>query len=57
MDKRQKAAFTLIEMIIAITVFTIFIGFAISAYLTFHRADQDALTNRSLLMESEAILN
>lgn len=57
MNKRQKSAFTLIEMIIAITVFTIFIGFAISAYLTFHRADQDALTNRSLLMESEAILN
>lgn len=57
MNKRQKPAFTLIEMIIAITVFTIFIGFAISAYLTFHRADQDALTNRSLLMESEAILN
>jgi prepilin-type N-terminal cleavage/methylation domain-containing protein len=57
MNKMQKSAFTLIEMIIAITVFTIFIGFAISAYLTFHRADQDALTKRSLLMEAEAILN
>ena len=52
-----RKAFTLIEMIIAITVFTIFIGFAISAYLTFHRADEDALTNRTLLMDSEAILN
>lgn len=54
---REREAFTLIEMIIAITVFTIFIGFSISAYLTFHRADQDALTTRSLLMDSEAILN
>ncbi len=54
---KNREAFTLIEMIIAITVFTIFIGFAISAYLTFHRADQDALTNRSLLMDAEAILN
>lgn len=54
---KNRDAFTLIEMIIAITVFTIFIGFAISAYLTFHRADQDALTSRSLLMDSEAILN
>lgn len=59
MEKRltSRAGFTLVEMIIAITVFTIFIGFAISAYLSFHRADQDALTNRSLLMDSQAILN
>lgn len=54
---RGRKAFTLIEMIIAITVFTIFIGFSISAYLTFYRANQDALANRSLLMSSEAILN
>lgn len=54
---KSRPAFTLIEMLIAITVFTIFIGFAISTYLTFHRADQDALTQRSLIMDSEAILN
>ncbi|QQR55395.1 type II secretion system protein [Candidatus Peregrinibacteria bacterium] len=56
-SSRTRAAFTLIEMIIAITVFTIFIGFAISTYLVFHRSNQDALTQRSLLMEAEALLN
>ena len=56
-SSQKRDAFTLIEMIIAITVFTIFIGFAVSTYLTFHRADQDALTTRSMTMEGEAILS
>jgi len=55
--RAKRAAFTLIEMIIAITVFTIFIGFSISAYLAFHRADQDALVVRSLLMEGQGIMD
>jgi len=55
--RAKMAAFTLIEMIIAITVFTIFIGFAISAYLAFHRADQDALVVRALLMEEQGIMD
>ncbi len=54
---QNREAFTLIEMIIAITVFTIFIGFTISTYLTFHRADQDALSTRSMVMEGQALLN
>ncbi len=47
-------AFTLIEMIIAITVFTIFIGFAMATYLTFHRAQQEAAVVRSLTLEAES---
>ncbi len=57
--KHTKAAeaFTLIEMIIAITLFTIFIGFAIATYLTFHRADQEALVERSLMFEAQAAMD
>lgn len=50
-------AFTLIEMIIAITVFSIFIGFAVSSYLAFHRADQEALVDRSLMMEAGQVMD
>lgn len=53
----NKPAFTLLEMIIAITVFTIFIGFAISTYLTFHRADQEALAMRSLMLEAQGTMD
>lgn len=53
----SSSAFTLLEMIIAITVFTIFIGFAISTYLTFHRADQEALTMRSVMLETQAAMD
>lgn len=53
----KKPAFTLLEMIIAITVFTIFIGFAISTYLTFHRADQEALAMRSLMLEAQGTMD
>jgi len=55
--KATAPAFTLVEMIIAITVFTIFIGFAISAYLSFHRADQEALVQRSLTMEAGTVMD
>jgi len=55
--KKSRKAFTLIEMIIAITVFTIFIGFAISSYLTFHRADQEALVTRGLIMDAESLMD
>lgn len=57
MNVLKKSAFTLIEMIIAITVFTIFIGFSISAYLTFHRADQEALTTRTLIMSAQGVMS
>lgn len=58
MNQRLKMpAFTLIEVIIAITVFSIFIGFAVSAYLSFHRADQEALVDRSLMMEGGQVMD
>jgi len=61
MKKNRKTglrpAFTLLEMIIAITVFTIFIGFSISTYLMFHRADQEALATRSLMLETQGTLD
>lgn len=53
----KNSAFTLLEMIIAITVFTIFIGFAISTYLSFHRADQEALEQRSLMLEIQGTMD
>jgi prepilin-type N-terminal cleavage/methylation domain-containing protein len=49
-------AFTLIEMVIAITVFTIFIGFVMATYLTFHRAQQEAAITRNLILEAESTL-
>lgn len=52
-----RPAFTLLEMIIAITVFTIFIGLVIASYLSFHRADQEALATRALILEVEAAMN
>lgn len=57
MKMKPQKAFTLIEMIIAITVFTIFIGFSISSFLAFHRADQEAVSTRSLMLEAEAAMN
>ncbi len=53
----KNPAFTLLEMIIAITVFTIFIGFSISTYLSFHRADQEALEQRSLMLEIQGTMD
>lgn len=41
----------------AITVFTIFIGFVMSAYLTFHRSQQQVASTRSMLLEGQAIFD
>jgi prepilin-type N-terminal cleavage/methylation domain-containing protein len=56
LSKGEAKAFTLIEMVIAITVFSIFLGFVIGVYLSFHRAQQDTATERSLLMDGEAAM-
>ncbi len=55
--KHKRSAFTLLEMIIAITVFTIFIGFSIRTYLNFERADQEALLQRHLTFEGQRVLD
>ncbi|MBT4384431.1 type II secretion system protein [Candidatus Peregrinibacteria bacterium] len=54
---KSKPAFTLIEMTISITVFTIFIGFSMATYISFHRAQQEAAATRSLLMELDSVMN
>jgi prepilin-type N-terminal cleavage/methylation domain-containing protein len=53
----KKPAFTLIEVLMAVTVFTLFIGFAIGAYLNLHQALHKAEERRHLLLESEVILH
>lgn len=53
----SKPAFTLMEMIIAITVFSIFMAFTISSYLVFHRANQESLALRSLIFETQAAMD
>lgn len=50
---KKHSAFTLIEMVVAITIFTIFIGMAIGSFLFFHRAQQDAAASRKLIFEAE----
>lgn len=56
-NDRRRDAFTLIEMIIAITVFTVFIGFVMSSYIAFHRAQQEASATRSLLLEVSSAMS
>lgn len=56
-SKRTRPAFTLLEMVVAITVFTIFIGFSLNTYLSFQRSDGEVLVERQVLFEAEAILD
>lgn len=53
----KKGAFTLLEMIIAITVFTIFIGFAMSSYLSLHRAQEESGAERNMLFEAQNVMD
>lgn len=47
----KKPAFTLVELLIAITVFSIFIAFGMTAFSVFHRAQIDAATSREMMFE------
>lgn len=49
-------AFTLVEMIIAMTIFSVFIGFVLSTYISFHSAQEDAATTRNVLLEAENVM-
>ncbi len=53
--KQNAPAFTLIEMLISITIFTVFIGFAMGTYLVFHRAQAEAAVMRKLLVETNQL--
>jgi prepilin-type N-terminal cleavage/methylation domain-containing protein len=54
--ERHHSAFTLVEMILAITIFSTFIGFVLTTYVTFHRVQQEAAVTREVLMEAENVL-
>lgn len=54
---RRRSAFTLLELIISITIFVIFIGFVMAAYLTFHRSQREVAITRGMLLEAESIFN
>ncbi|MBI4127318.1 type II secretion system protein [Candidatus Peregrinibacteria bacterium] len=47
----EKHAFTLVELLIAITVFSIFIAFGMTAFTVFHSAQVDAATSRDMMFE------
>lgn len=54
---RSREAFTLLEMVIAITIFTIFMGTAIGLYNLFHRSLNQTADTRELLFESEHVVS
>jgi len=54
---KKREAFTLIELIISITIFVVFMGFVMAAYLTFHSSQQRVAATRGMLLESESIFN
>lgn len=53
----KKPAFTLVEMIVSLTVFTLFVGLAMGGYLSFHRAQKDAETTRRLLFDAQHVVD
>lgn len=53
----SKPAFTLIEIIIAITVFSIFVAFMMTSYSVFNNAQYDAAKSRSMMYEIQDVLN
>ncbi|MEK7146482.1 MAG: prepilin-type N-terminal cleavage/methylation domain-containing protein [Patescibacteria group bacterium] len=54
---RKSSAFTLVEVLISITIFVIFMGMSLGAYLTFHRAQLEASITRGMMLEGEQIMN
>ena len=52
----NKKAFTLVEMLMGMTMFLVFMGFATGSYLTFYRAQQDLLETRVLLFEANQLM-
>lgn len=53
----RKAAFTLMEMVIAITVFTTFIGLVVGVYLSFHNTQREVAVERQLALELQHTLS
>lgn len=55
MKLSQRRAFTLIELIMAITVFTVFVGFVFSVAIRFQRSQQENAIERTLILELEGL--
>ncbi len=53
----KQPAFTLMEMVIAITVFTVFIGFSVSTFVRFYNVEKEAAATRTLLMETQSMVD
>ncbi len=53
----KNPAFTLIELLIAITVFSIFIAFSMTAFSVFHRVQQDSATSRDVMFQIDDAMN
>ncbi len=47
----EKPAFTLVELLIAITVFSIFIAFGMTSFSVFHGVQLDAAASRDMMFE------
>jgi prepilin-type N-terminal cleavage/methylation domain-containing protein len=55
--KQKRPAFTLMEMLVSITIFTLFIGFAMGSMNFFYRVQREAAQERFLLMEMQGVLD
>ncbi len=54
---KKNPAFTLVELIIAITVFSIFVAFGMTGFSVFHRVQQDSATSRDLMFQIDDAMN
>lgn len=54
---KKNPAFTLVELIIAITVFSIFIAFGMTSFSVFHRVQQDSATSRDVMFQIDDAMN
>lgn len=53
--KKTRSAFTLIELLLSITIFALFMGVILSVTLSYHRTQQDLISKRRLLSELEQV--
>lgn len=53
---KKNPAFTLVELLVAITIFVIFIAFSMLSFSVFHRTQVDAATSREMLFELSHVM-
>jgi type II secretory pathway pseudopilin PulG len=54
---KKNSAFTLVEMLMAITIFMIFMGFAMGSYLRFQALQREAALTRTVILELESAMS